>query len=325
MSLIRIATFNVENLDDAPRHGRSLAERTPVLRRELEQIHADILCLQEVGAQRRHRGKARPREFVALDALIMDSPYAGYDRAVSGHRDGHGPMDVHNLVILSRFPIESSRQYWHDLVAPTTHALATADPIEPAPLRIEWDRPVLHATVALPADLRLHVLNLHLRAPLAAFIPGQKLDAATWRTTAGWAEGFYLAALKRAGQALECRLAVDGILAKEPKALIAACGDMNAEVSEMPLRILRGDTADTGNPALAPASLAPIEDRAAARDRYSVIHSGRRLMLDHILVSTALRERLREVEVFNRHLPDEVSSAPPAGSFHAPLVASFDI
>jgi endonuclease/exonuclease/phosphatase family metal-dependent hydrolase len=325
MSLIRIATFNVENLDDAPRHSPSLAERTPVLRRELAQIHADILCLQEVGAQRRHRGKTRPREFIALDALIMDSPYAGYARAVSGHRDGHGPMDVHNLVILSRFPIESSCQYWHDLVAPTTHALATPDPVDPAPLRIEWDRPVLHATVALPSAHRLHVLNVHLRAPIAAFIPGQKLDAATWSTTAGWAEGFYLAALKRTGQALECRLAVDRIFAKEPNALIAVCGDMNAEISEMPLRILRGDTADTGNPALGPGSLTPIEDRVAALRRYSVIHSGRPLMLDHILVSTALRGRLRDAEVFNRHLPDEASSAATSGSSHAPLVASFDL
>jgi hypothetical protein len=179
--------------------------------------------------------------------------------------------------------------------------------------------------VTLPGEIRLHAVNVHLRAPIAAFIPGQKLDAAMWRTTAGWAEGFYLAALKRAGQALECRLAVDRILAKEPKALVAVCGDMNAEVSEMPLRILRGDTADTGNPTLAPAALVPIEDRIATLHRYSVIHSGRPLMLDHILVSSALGERLRDVEVFNRHIPDGSSPTPTAGSFHAALVATFDV
>jgi endonuclease/exonuclease/phosphatase family metal-dependent hydrolase len=323
MSPIRVATFNLENLDDPSRHGPALGQRLPILRHALAGVDADILCLQEVGARRRRRDK--PREVGALEALLEGTPYSGYARSISSHRDGHGPMDVHNLVILSRFPIEASRQYWHDFVAPPMHLLATADPLEPTPRRIEWDRPILHAIIAMPGSLRLHAFNVHLRAPTAAYISGQKLDAGTWRTTAGWAEGFYLSALKRTGQALECRLAVDRVLAEDPAALIAVCGDMNAEISEMPLRILRGDTADTGNAKLAPASLAPLEVAIAASRRYSMLHAGRPLMVDHMLVSSALRERVLGVDVFNRDLPDAALAVPPAGSFHAPLVASFSL
>ena len=45
----------------------------------------------------------------------------------------------------------------------------------------------------------------------------------------GWAEGFFAAAIKRAGQALELRLAVERIFDAEPNAVIAVCGDFNAE------------------------------------------------------------------------------------------------
>ena len=49
-------------------------------------------------------------------------------------------------------------------------------------------------------------------------------------------------------------------------------------------------------------------------------------MLDHMLASEALKSRLAGIDVHNEHLEDEVS-APPGrpGSFHAPLVATFDV
>jgi predicted extracellular nuclease len=100
---------------------------------------------------------------------------------------------------------------------------------------------------------------------------------------------------------------------------------MNAEVSEMPLRILRSDPDDTGNPALAAAALTPLEARVPAASRYSVVHAGRKLMLDHILASDALARRLREVSILNRDLVDEANATAPAGSFHAPVVAAFDL
>jgi DNA polymerase len=43
----------------------------------------------------------------------------------------------------------------------------------------------------------------------------------------GWAEGFFAAAVKRAGQALELRLAIERVFDAEPGACIAVCGDFS--------------------------------------------------------------------------------------------------
>jgi exonuclease III len=48
---LRIATFNLENLDDRPRLQPPLAERIPILRPQLECVAADIWCLQEINSQ----------------------------------------------------------------------------------------------------------------------------------------------------------------------------------------------------------------------------------------------------------------------------------
>lgn len=44
---MRIATFNLENLDDIPAEEPSLQERIPILCPQLERLNPDILCLQE--------------------------------------------------------------------------------------------------------------------------------------------------------------------------------------------------------------------------------------------------------------------------------------
>ena len=144
------------------------------------------------------------------------------------------------------------------------------------PEPIAWDRPFLAAAIALPGESRpLHVLNLHLKAPRAAWLVGGKHDARTWRTMAGWAEGFFLAAVKRAGQALEARLLVDRLFDADADALIAVTGDFNADLQEVPVRTIRGDEEDAGNPHLAMRTLVPLERSLALSRRFSVVHHGR--------------------------------------------------
>ena len=46
---LRIATFNLENLDDTAQP--SLAERIQIMRLQLERVAADITCLQEIHSQ----------------------------------------------------------------------------------------------------------------------------------------------------------------------------------------------------------------------------------------------------------------------------------
>lgn len=322
---MRIASFNLESLDDAPGAQPSLAERIAALRPQLLRLDADVLCLQEVNGQKR-KGQAT-RELAALEALLAGTPYGAFHRAQSHHIDGPGPAEKHNLVILSRWEIEAQRQVHHDLVAPPRYRPATAVPPAEAAAALRWDRPLLHATLRLPGGERLQVINLHLRAPLAAPVAGQKLGALAWKSTGGWAEGFFLASLKRSGQALEARLLVESLFDAAAEALIVVCGDFNAEVEEVPLRILRGDPEGSGNPELAARRLLPLEQGLPEARRYSVLHKGRRLMLDHLLASPALAARHVRLEIHNEALADEYFAAlegrPNPGSFHAPLLACF--
>lgn len=322
---LRLATFNLENLDDKPGLEPPLSARIDVLRRQLSRLEADVLCLQEVNSQ--HPKGGGPRALLALDRLLEGTPYAAFERAVSKGRSGKGPTDVHNLVLLSRHPIVGSRSLWHGLVAAPHYRTVTAEPAETEAAAVEWDRPVLEAEIALPNGRRLHVLNLHLRAPLAAPVAGQKLAPLSWMTTAGWAEGFFLATVKRSGQALEARLAVESLFDREPEALIAVLGDFNAKEREMPLRTLCAAPGDTGNPGLAARCLIDLAERLPKARRFTVLHGGVPAILDHVLASPALAGLVESVEVHNEALRDEAMNGerPVAGSHHAPLVATFSL
>lgn len=323
---LRIATFNLESLDDRPDVAPPLAARIAVLRPQLLRLKADVLCLQEVNGQRPPGGG--PRQLLALERLLAETPYAGFHLISSSRVSGpdseaeRGADAVHNLVILSRHPFGSTEELRHHLVEPPTYRPKTARPAVGREQAIEWDRPILAAAIELAAGRRLHVVNLHLRAPLAAPVPGQKKDAHTWRSVSGWAEGFFLATVKRAGQALETRLFIERIFDHDARALVAVCGDFNAEERQTPLRTIRADSADTGNAALEGRALVPLERTLPASQRFSVVHGGHKEMLDHVLVSRALLDCYRHVEVHNEGLADELSDAGPA-SHHAPLVAEF--
>lgn len=323
---LRIASFNLEDFGGRSGAVTPLDQRIAVLRPMLLALDADILCLQEVNAQEVDRHGER--RLLALDRLVEGTPLAGFERAVSHGLGLRGPADLHNLVTLSRPPIAEHRQLRHELVAPPLYRPVTAIPQAKEAQPVEWDRPILYTTHAVEGGV-LHVVNVHLRAPLAAMVRGQKLSSVAWRSTAGWAEGFFLAAVKRAGQALEARLLVDRIFDAELEALIAVCGDYNAELAETPLRAVRADPGDTHNPDLAARALMALEAEIPPGQRFSVLHSGRPVMLDHLLVSTRLQRCCRGVEVLNRDLADEVDSpaaiGPPRGSFHAPIVAAFEL
>jgi len=323
---VRVATFNVENLDDRPGLVPSLAERIGVLRPQLVALRADVLCLQEVHGQK--VDKHLPRQLRALDELLETTEYAGFHRASTLAHD-HGSIDVHNLVVLSRFRIASHEQVRHDVVRGPIYQQVTASP-PAAAARVEWDRPLLVVTLDLGEEHPpLHVINVHMRAPLAALIEGQKASQFVWKTTNGWAEGYFLAEMKRAGQALEARLIVDRILDADPGAFIVVAGDFNAEGREGPLRLLCADPEDTGNAALGPRSLVPLEQAAPEGTRFTVLHHGRKQMLDHVLVSRSLEGRARGAEIANAALEDEftayVAGSHPAGSFHAPVVVEMEL
>jgi endonuclease/exonuclease/phosphatase family metal-dependent hydrolase len=323
---LRIASFNLESLDDKPGQQPDLASRVAILRPQLERLRADVLCLQEVNGQ--HVPGHGTRRLTALAALLQGTPYQDFEQVVS-ESALHGPMDVHNLVILSRYPVSEWRQYRNDLVQAPRFRTMTATPLPPEPQPVPWDRPILYARLDIGGGRGLDLFNVHYRAPLAAFIPGQKSQPFAWKTVAGWAEGYYLAAMKRSGQALETRLAIEGCFARDAEALVCVAGDFNAGLDEMPLRIVTAAEDDTGSGDLAGHSLVPLEHSLSVDRRYSVIHHGERQMLDHILASRHLAGYFRTFEAHNEALGDEVAGyanvAHSPSSYHAPVVATFEL
>ena len=244
---MRIATFNLESLDLLPKAEVTLEARAEILRPALERLEADILCLQEVNGQ--HVAGQRHRTLAALDQLLAGTRYVNYARVATSGRSGHGVANVHNLVILSRFPIRSHQEVKHQFVEAPRHRLFTASPRPADAEAIQFDRPLLLAEIELPSSEILVVINLHLRAPLASNVPGQKLEPFVWRTIAGWAEGYFLSALRRASQALELRLLLEQMLDADAHKLIAVAGDFNAEDHEVPLTIVLAAEENTGNSA----------------------------------------------------------------------------
>jgi len=322
---LRIATFNLENLGRDTGSAETGEKHLECLRGQILEIGADILCLQEIDAQKpQKKGK---RRLAALDALVRDSPYADFTRIASETEAGL-PADIHNLVILSRFPVLEHGQYRQSLMPAPCYRAVTPVPPEAAFEPVQWDRPILHA-VADIGGRRLHIVNLHLRAPLAAPIRGQKSGSVHWRGTAAWAEGFFLATVKRTGQALEARLLADRIFDAEAEALIAVAGDFNCESHETPIRVLRASAEDTGNPALECRELRPAEASVPVEERYSMRYHGKKFLLDHLLVSPALAAMCQGAAIGNRGLDDEYEARQegrtPAGSFHAPVTADFVI
>ena len=324
---MRLATFNLESLDLGPKARVDFATRVTVLRPALERIAADILCLQEVNGQR--VAGQENRQLIALDKLLEGTPYRHYQRAVTSGPGGHGLSDVHNLVTLSRFPIVGSREVQHSFVAPPSHTSITAESGAGEQIPVRFDRPLLLTDIAISKTMVLSVVNVHLRAPLASPIAGQKSAPFVWRTVAGWAEGFFLSALKREAQALELRLLVEQMLHEDPARLIAVAGDFNAEDYGPTMRLAIASEEDLGASDLAAHSLIVLDRAIPADRRWSVLHHGREQMLDHILASRALYGHFRSIEVHNEGLGDEAlgygKGIHSAASYHAPVIALFDM
>lgn len=323
---MRVATFNLDSLDVPPKAPVALEERIAILRPQLERLRADVLCLQEINGQR--RPGVGHRSLDALDKILEGTRYQSFARATTLAADGDGVADVHNLVILSRQPISSFRSVRNVLVPPLSYRAITAEPAETVAQQIGFERPILIAEVEVAPGRTLSVVNLHFRAPLATPIPGQKESAFVWKSVAGWAEGYALAAWKRTAQALEARLTIDGLMDADCTRGIVVAGDFNAEDYETPLKILVGAEEDTGNGRLAARALIVLDRSLPADRRFSALHHGRPQMLDHILVNRPLLARFQAIEVHNETLGDELvgygKTRHEAGSFHAPVVAEFE-
>jgi predicted extracellular nuclease len=205
----------------------------------------------------------------------------------------------------------------------------TARPKEDQVKKITWERPILHAQIRLDNDAALHVIDLHLKSRRPSSVEGQKVNNYTWRTASGWAEGFFISAMKRVGQALETRMLIDELFDGDEDALIVVCGDFNADPHEVAVEAIRGDIESTGNSDLIKRVMVPCERTIPEPARYSFLYLGRPRMIDHLLVSRALLTYYKGSEIHNETLHDEsvafASDVKYPEPDHAPVIAEFEL
>ncbi|GJL63833.1 MAG: endonuclease [Nitrospirales bacterium] len=328
MIMLRVATFNIENLDDkSDDKNPPLEVRVPILRGALRRLNADILCLQEVHGQElpEHTSNNPKRSLSALDTVLQGTEYEMFHRVHTMTAGGEA-YNERNLVILSRYPISASEQYRNTRIDELLYRRVTAIPKEPEAKKVGWERPILHAEIQHPQLGTIHVLNLHLKSRIGTPVPGQK-DGFSWNSAAGWAEGSFLSAIKRVGQALETRVVIDDLLESNPDAKIIVCGDFNGEPGEVPVEAICGKVENTDNPNLRANVLIPCSLSIPDSVRFSHYHHGQGNLLDHMVISQSLVPFFMRAMIYNENLHDEslpfrFDTKYPE-SDHAPFVSEF--
>lgn len=323
---MKLATFNLESFGSDRLDETALARRIEALRPKLLELEADILCLQEVNAQK-VKGNSE-RQFHDLARLISGTPYEAFHQVESEWAPRQGPNNRHNLVVLSRYPILEGQSHFSRIAHRPLWQPRTAWPRLESADAIDFDRPVLKTVLDIGTPDPLHLFVVHLRAPIAAPIPGGRNPDRSWRSVSSWAEGYHLSVLKQTAQALELRLAVEAVFDADEAARIIVAGDFNATGETGTLRLLRADPDDTRSPALDPRRLFQLDAYLPLEKRKTVLHRGHAQTLDHVLASAAMTDRVTNVRVFNADLPDEVLEANNpdyAGSYHAAMRVEFSL
>ena len=164
MAVLRIATFNLENFDETP----DLGERIAVMRPQVQRLRADVACFQEVHGQER---PGQPRALHALTALLAGTNLAGAALVSTKPKDD-GVYNERNLVVATHLPVLGRRQIRNELVSAPTYRRLTSVPLDPFPVEVGVERPILHVT--LEAGGRpLHVVNVHLKSKIPTDNPGR--------------------------------------------------------------------------------------------------------------------------------------------------------
>lgn len=329
---MRIATFNIENLDDVevnPEKEAPFEVRVKILRPMLQRLRADIICFQEVHGQDAPQGQQGPRTLRALSTLLQNTRYSNFTLSSTTLKDKPDVERLRNLVVASapEYTVEEVCEVQNTLVNPPQYSRVTATGDQTL-IKVNWERPTLYVRLRKGNASPLHILNVHFKSKLPSPIPGQKLDRWTWKSASGWAEGYFLSSMKRVGAALETRIFIDKIFDTEEDPNIAVCGDFNTDTEEVPVMAIRGMTEDTGNPELNVRVMHPVALSIAKSRRFTLYHRGKGSLLDHMVVSRRMMASFTHAEIHNEMIHDEsiafASDAKYPESDHAPMVAEFD-
>jgi endonuclease/exonuclease/phosphatase family metal-dependent hydrolase len=301
-----LATYNVMNLleprDDAAR--AVLPAKIAELGRVLGECDADVVALQEVG------GEALVRR------VLASIPGAPYGDPVVGTADRRGIR----CALASRLPLRGAWVHTADALA--FPSFVAGDP-PPFGTRIPLRRGVVHVAVDTGAAgaAPVHVFSAHFKSRLGVPLrdaSGAEIPATTPRARS---EGALRAFAWRAAEALYVRGLVDEVLAGAPSPRALVAGDLNDLTGSPVLDALRGE---------GPGELFDCTARIPADERFSIVHAGRGIQIDHALATVDLFERIAGARFVNGDIRDHgpiVRGAPETPSIdsdHAPLVVAFD-
>jgi endonuclease/exonuclease/phosphatase family metal-dependent hydrolase len=303
---LSIATFNVKNLleptSDAAR--AVLPRKLDAIADVLRACDADVVGLQEIGT-------------AALLSQVLDRLPArgGYGEPVMGTVDRRGI----GCALLSRVRVLQTQVHTCDALP--LPVFRDGDP-QPFGARLPLRRGVVHVRVQAEGLGPVDVLVSHFKSarPVRARdAAGVERRPATQRERG---EGELRSQIWRAAEALFVRGCVDDVIATSPDALVAAVGDLNDTIDSWGVRALRGE---------GPGALLDASEGIPSVSRFSTLHGGRRMQIDHILVTAPLHARLAQARMLNETLREHeplpesgnAIETPTADSDHAPLVVCF--
>lgn len=284
---LRLATFNLKDFF-LPRveSERSVVEaKVANVVSSLRRANADILALQEIGSPE------------LVDRVISETPELGYGPAMYGSEDRRGIRNA----ILSRRPILWSQV--HRAVALDFPTFVVGDP-SPFQNRIPLRRGVVHVRVDGGSVGEVDVLTTHFKSNLPSMqktgdggeVPDRDLTAA--------GASAVRSLVQRVAEALFVRRLVDDVFMRSPDHAICVMGDLNDTVDSLPVTLLRGV-----NPKHK-CLLLPGAAMVAADQRFSCFHGNAPTLIDHILLSERLHQKLSRFEIHNEAL-----------RFHGPYIA----
>lgn len=311
--MVAIGTWNLENLfrpdsDAGPTSDSAYQAKLDALAQTINQLAPDVLAVQEVGD---------PEAVDNLLALL-----AGHWHSALADPDGRGIR----VAVLSRLPLNDIEQ-------------VTDFPELLAPVQIDDDgttiaamgRPALRVQVQAD-NTEIDVISCHLKSKLLTY-PGGRFNPRDEHE-----RGRYTAyALhRRAAEATAIRTYATKLLDDQghQRAVLVA-GDLNDEPQAATTQLLHGPPgSEIGTPGFDRPdkgdrqrlwNLAPL---IPTEQRFTRIYRGRGELIDHILVSHALVDRVETVTTGDAHVPS-ITDQPterrndPA-SDHRPVLARID-